>query len=64
MNTNEEDLENNAFADNVAKHFNCAVVALFDSAFSMQNNQTANCIGFGFIRDVDIQNKTIELLTS
>jgi len=31
----DEELENNEFAEQVAKHFNCAVVALFDSAFSI-----------------------------
>lgn len=47
----------------VAKHFNCAIVALFDSSFNW-NNVTANCIGFALVRDIDVKKGTMEIITS
>ncbi|EAR99671.2 pre-mRNA cleavage complex II protein Clp1 (macronuclear) [Tetrahymena thermophila SB210] len=50
-------------SNDIAKHFNCSIVALFDQSFSFSNT-TTNCIGFAFVRDIDLKKNTIEIITS
>ena len=44
--------------------FNCSLVALYDHTFTQNMNKCQNCLGFGFIRDIDLENETLEILVN